>query len=103
MGILDLRLKKNRFYLVKTRKRFSVGILEAITLSLKELIQFLQKKRQMNSKISISQDLKKLRLPFFKLYGKEKEDMMWMDKRARYHICKITSKYCQKFDLLCML
>ncbi len=84
-------------------RRFSIGILGAITLGLKGLVYFLQKKRRMNSEIYINQVLKELRLSFFKRYMEEKRDMIWIDDGARYHTSKMTTKWCQKFGFLRML
>ncbi len=83
--------------------RSSIGIWGTITLGLKRLVYFLQKKKQMNSKIYINQVLKKLGLPFLKHCVEEREDIIWMDDRARYHTSKMTTKYCQKFGLLHIL
>ena len=46
----------------------------AITLGLKELVYFLQKKRRMNSEIYINQVLKELELPFLKFDVGERWD-----------------------------
>ena len=57
----------------------------------------------MNFEIYINQVLKKLGLPFFKRYGEERGDMIWIDDGAWYHTSKRTMKWCQKFGLLRML
>ena len=98
----DTAMESRYLKLTFKNKKTIIGIWGAITLRLKGLVHFLQKKRRMNSDIYVNQVLKELGLPFYERCIEKREHMIWMDDSAGYHTSKTTTKCKQHMGLIRM-
>lgn len=89
-------MKQGYLKLIFKNGQSNIGIWGTITLDLKGLVYFLQKKRCINSEIYVNQILKELSLLFYNCYIKERSPIIWIDNTAGYYILKaITKFYCK--------